>query len=204
MSVQHKDVQGRRWCFTFYNEDDLSKLRENPLDALVVALEEGSEAKKEHFQGYCKFGSNRRWSWWKRTFHSEDRADAHWELANGPEWKCRRYIADVESYLRDEPGAHAKTQGRVLFDFGCEVVLDESASPTLRVIKMIVDGAKTSQIFRTHPVFYFHNCRKITDLVTHVQAWRDAGEDFKPEKYDEEPRRKRIKAAGPPDVPSDG
>lgn len=187
-----KDTQGKRWCFTFYDADDLRILREHPHTALCVAKEEGTEEKREHFQGYVKFETNKRFSWWKRVFHTPARCSAHFELANGPEWKCRRYIVDVAAYLRDQPGAHPKTQGEILHDYGCEALVDEISRPEVRVIKMLVDGAALSQIFRACPVFFFHNGRKITDLQQHIQVWRESGEDFRPIAY--EPPRKRIKA----------
>lgn len=193
-------VQGRRWCFTFYTEEDVARLREEPLDALVIAREEGTEAKHTHYQGYCKFTSNRRGSWWFDRFHRSSSAEggdsrersAHWELAKGPEWTCRRYIVDVAAYLRDNPDAHAKEQGEVIVDFGCEVHVPHEDDVTVHVIKMLVEGARLSQVFRAHPRFFFHNCRKINDMQAHIKAWHEAGEEYRPERY-ESPPRKRYK-----------
>ena len=109
-----KDSQGRRWTFTFYDDSDVSRLKEEIVDALVIVLEKGTKEQHEHFQGYVKFASNRRWSWWKKTFSQS----AHWELAKTPEWCCRRYLVDVEAYLKESPQAHFKEQGQVLVDFG--------------------------------------------------------------------------------------
>lgn len=201
MGEDKKDEQGARWCFTFYHEDDLGRLREFPHVALVVAREEGSDNKGVHLQGYIKFSNNKRWSWWKRMFHCHSEASrnsAHWELAKGREWKCRRYIADVAAYLRDNPEAHFKTQGEVLHDYGCEVYVDKDASPLVQVIGMVVRGAKMSQIFKEHPVFYFHNYRKINDLRECVSGWKHDGDDFQPVEIKDEPSKKRYKKDPPP------
>lgn len=197
-----KDEQSCRWCFTFYNEDHVARLRQFPHVAFVVALEDGTENKRQHYQGYVKFPSNKRWSWWQKVFHSEEDKSAHWEAAKGPEWKCRRYIVDVQAYLRDNPDAHFKTQGSVIHDYGCEVHVDSAgASVQVKVIQMCVEGAKKWQIFREHPVFYFHNNRKIRDLIEDMDRWRDEGAEFRPKSYDEP--RKRIKAS-PPEEESNG
>lgn len=207
MGSDKKDAQGCRWCFTFYSEEDVAKLRQFPLDALVLAREQGSENKAEHFQGYVKFSTNRRWSWWQRTFHCHEdasRNSAHFELAKGREWQCRRYIVDVAAYLRDNPEAHFKTQGEVLYDFGCEVFVERDCTPQVRVIKMVVEGARLSQIFKEHPVFFFNNYRKISDLDSCVKSWRESGEDFTPASIEEEPKSKRYKSAAASSPSTDG
>lgn len=198
-----KDVQGRRWCFVFYEESDLEKLRLNPLEALVVALEEGTENKRQHYQGYVKFSSNRRWSWWSRTFHCHPEESglnsAHWDLAKGPEWKCRRYIVDVAAYLASPDCDHQKTQGEVLFDYGCEVRVPDSDSPGLRCLQMLTAGACMHQLFKEHPWFFFQNSRKLADMHGYLIAWRESGVDYEPQASAWEAARKRYKRAPPSD-----
>lgn len=38
-----------------------------------------------------------------------------------------------------------------------------------------------SQIFQKHPVYYFHNRRKIADLFGDRAGWKIAGEEFMPD-----------------------
>lgn len=168
-----------------YSEEDYAWLKSQPLEALVAARERGTENGNEHYQVYCKFPSNRRWSWWKKNLPSSaaGKCTAHWVLASGREWRCRRYIVDVEAYMRDNPGAHAKTQGEILDDFGCEVHLDESVDTDVKIVKGIVDGAALHQIFRENPLYYFHNAKKIKELYGDVASWRESGLDFKPQAY---------------------
>lgn len=189
-----EDAQGCRWVFTAYAEEDIAWIRESTPLALCVARETGSENGATHYQGYVKWGTNRRWSWWLKRAHRgpDGKHSLHWALAKGPEWKCRRYIVDVAAYMRDEPGAHSKEQGEVLVDFGCEVVLDKSAPADVRVVKAIVDGAALYQVFRDNPMHFYHNSHKIERLHAHVQAWREQGVDYKPAGYEKEYKRPRV------------
>lgn len=112
-------------------------------------------------------------------------------MAKYPEWTARRYIVDVESYLRDNPEAHFKTQGVVIHDYGCAVELPDGASTTVKCVKAIGDGCKLVQLWRAHPIYFYHNYRKLKDLHEFLQGQRELGEDVKPTNYDEEPKYKR-------------
>lgn len=184
------DAQGKRWCLTLYDEDDVALLKAATPVALVIALEEGTEEKREHYQVYVKFASNKRWSWFKRTFSSS----AHWELAKTPEWACRRYIVDVEAYLRESPQAHPKAQGQVLVDFGCQVHYSAHLEQDQRIVKAMVDGATEWQLFKDNPMYFFHQGRKISDLHAKMTAWREMGVDYKPDSYDDYRPGKKGKA----------
>lgn len=81
----------------------------------------------------------------------------------------------------------------MIHDYGCEVILDESAPTDQRVVKALVDGARLSQIFRNHPMYFFHNCRKITDLHGHICSWRENGEEYNPSEYVDYKKPRRIK-----------
>lgn len=187
-----RDVQSTRWCLTIYREKDYEKFMEDPGKvALVVAKEEGTKEKHDHYQIYVKYRSNKRWSHFKKMFSNEEDVSysAHWEKAKGLEWHCRRYIVDVAAYLRDNPRAHAKTQGVVLHDYGCDVMVDTEAPIDVRVVKMIVGGARLHEVFRENPMFFFHNSYKVRTLFDYVTEWRASSYPFDPAEYESYKRR---------------
>lgn len=61
-------------------------------------------------------------------------------------------------------------------------------------MKGLVDGAPLWQLFKENPLYFYHNCRKITDLQGHIQVWREQGVDFKPGRYDDYVKRTYKKA----------
>lgn len=190
LEVEKPDAQGCRWCFVAYAEEDVQWIKESTPVALVVAIEEGSENGHKHFQGYVKWSSNKRFKWLvDRSFKVDGKHSIHWYRAKGPEWKCRRYIVDVEAYMRDEPRAHKKTQGDVIVDFGCEVMLDSDAPVDVRVVKALVDGAELYQVFRDNPMHFYHNSSKIEKLHSYITTWREMGVQYKPSGYSKEARR---------------
>lgn len=168
------DTLSRSWCFTAFEEESLGRLMDMPCRAIVVAEEETKEGKK-HFQGYIRFTDKVRFSWWKNqfpTFHVEPR--------KGTEEQAWQYIADVESYLKT-PGAHEKTQGRIIVDRGCSKATVKQDNVTLDVLDMLEARCPRWQIYRAHRLFYFHNGEKIRKLDDEIQGWVENGRDYKKE-----------------------
>lgn len=193
--------QGKRWQFTFYKVEDLDKLREFEHDALVCAWEEGTKEQHRHIQGYIRFKSNRRWSWWKKTFHSNEEKSAHWELAKGSEIQNHTYIADVARYLRESPNAHEKLQGEIIYDYGCDTELDVDVQPDIRIVQGLSNGAKLSTCFKSSPMYFYHNSAKINALYHLIRSWRHDNEDYMPSEFQPYKRARYIRQAS--SIPSE-
>lgn len=195
----------RSWCWTFYREADVERLRANPHQAFVCAKEVGGVGGMEHYQGYVRFANRQRWSWFEHNFKGfaehptelgEDgkpkRYWNHWEARKGTEPQARQYIVDVEGYLKT-PRAHPKTQGEVLFDYGCQVESRPADSEELEMVYMVADRAPRWQIFKEHPLLYFKRRRDVIGLEEDVLGWHGDGVDY-------HPRNRYKKAASDPDL----
>lgn len=154
--------RSRAWCFTTFNEDDITKLMEmGGIKAFVVGREVCPTTSKVHYQGYVRFGQVVRFSWWKNQFfkvHVEPRRATEFEAAE----YCRK-------------------EGDVLYDFGCE-------GPSRKKFKgdqheqcaeMISQGATKGQVHREMgPRYYYLNCRKINDYMEAIMNMRCKGEQY--------------------------
>ncbi|ALE29840.1 replication associated protein [Lake Sarah-associated circular virus-27] len=94
------DPQGRGWCFTLNNPDDLDVLLPqswdpDSYDYLVYHLEMGAEG-TAHLQGYLYFGSRIRFSQLKKWFPG---SRVHLEAAKGTAVQNQRYCTKEEGRL---------------------------------------------------------------------------------------------------------
>ena len=185
--AKYKDVQGRRWCYVAYDQKYFDWLHAQHPTAHVAAWEIGGTGGARHIQGYIKFQSNKRWSWFYSNCpkDSEGKYAMGWELAKGPEWHCRRYIVDVEAYLRSPQCTHQKTQGDIIVDTGCEVMLTDTGDQTSDVIQSMVNGAEPYQIFKEHPRYYFIHYNRVHNLHEKITQWKRDGLDYVPSDYAE-------------------
>lgn len=158
-------VQGRSWCVTLWNEEDVGRLK---AVAGVVAMVSGEEicpeTGKVHYQSYVRFETNKRFSWWKNQFPT-----AHVELRRGTEPEAAQYC---------------RKDGRVLVDFGCSVDSEPAEDVCEHVLNMLEDNAPLWQIYKAHRKFFFHNYRKINDMHLCMTSWRESGVDVKRYKSD--------------------
>lgn len=154
----------RSWCFTMFNPDDVSRLRDVPHKAFVVAEEICPTTGTTHYQGYIRFEDKKRFSWWKNQFPT-----VHVEIRKGKEMQARAYIADVAKY--NELSGQSKVQGIVLHDYGCQQEKEKTGDAANDVLDMLEAGAPNWQIYREHRVFYFHHCAKIERLRGEMATW---------------------------------
>lgn len=191
-----KDQQGRRWCYVAYDIKYFDWLQAQHPIAHVAAWEVGGTGGARHIQGYIKFKTNRRWSWFSSNVpkDSEGKYSMGWKLAVGPEWKCRRYIADVAAYLASPDCTHQKTQGDIIIDNGCEPMLFQSGDQTADVVQSLANGAEPYQIFKEHPRYYFIHYNRVHNLHEKIGQWKREGLDFMPTDFSDR-RYKKPKPA---------
>lgn len=163
----------RAWVCTFYNEENVHRLRS---DASLVAgccARERGKNDKEHYQIYVRFAQKKRFSWWANQFPGE-----HVEPRKGSEKQAWQYICDVENYLK-EKGAHEKTQGEILWDFGCSKEVESAGDELDQVLDKLEARVPRWQIYREHRRFYFTKGRQIRELDEEMQSWQENGYEFK-------------------------
>lgn len=194
--AKYKDVQGRRWCYVAYDIKYFDWLQAQHPVAHVAAWEIGGTGGARHIQGYIKFQTNKRWSWWFSNV-PKDAAGKYsigWKLANGAEWQCRRYIADVAAYLASPQCDHHKTQGEIIIDQGCEPMLYQTGDQTADVVQSLANGAEPYQIFKEHPRYYFIHYNRVHNLHERIVQWKREGLDYMPTDF-KEGRYKKAKRA---------
>lgn len=145
-----KDLQGRSWCVTLWSEEDAKRLNEDPsVKAIVIGKEVCPTTHKDHWQGYVRFGSNKRFSWWKREYPT-----AHVVLRRGTEQEAAEYC---------------RKEGSVLCDRGCQVDVPQG-DPTEVALEMIEQGAPLWQVYQANRKFFFHNYRKVKDIKEFIDS----------------------------------
>lgn len=115
----------------------------------------------------------KRFSWWKNQFPKE-----HYEARKGSEAQARAYICDVDAYLKTD-NAHPKTQGEILWDYGCALEVETSGDELEQILDKLEARMPRWQIYREHRRFYFHNAHKIRPLDDEMQGWVEGGHDYK-------------------------
>lgn len=145
-----------------FGEDDVARIKAlTECRALVIGEEICPTTGKLHFQGYVRFGSNKRFSWWKNQFPS-----VHVEVRKGTEVEASEYC---------------RKGRKLLVDYGCQVDVPKTGSDEVHVLDLLEAGAPLYQIYRAHRVFFFRNSKRITDLEALMVSWRQCGYVFEKE-----------------------
>lgn len=134
-------AQARAWCFTAWTEEDVERVRGSDPVAFVVGREVCPETGKEHFQGYVRWRSPKRFAWWKTTVPT-----VHVEVRKGTEVEAAEYC---------------RKDGNVLHDFGVGSGVDGSGELVDQVCDLMESGAGLHAVYSHNRRFFFHNHAKI-------------------------------------------
>lgn len=146
---------------------------------LVIALEKGSESKREHLQGYIRFDGQVRLS---AIIARMGNVHARPRIAS--EEAAIQYILDVKSYLEKSDDPHPKEQGLVLMQHGVKPKYTPQGRREYKkgdvereVVERLRKGETIQSIHDDHPVYVFRNIRLLRGYVRLLEAWgyRDDG-----------------------------
>lgn len=131
----------RSWCFTAWDQKDVDVIHGTDPVCLVVGKETCPETGKVHFQGYVRWKTGRRFSWWKGAVPT-----AHVEPRKGSE---------------PEAAAYCRKDGELLHDYGAAVDVERAPDPAEHVCDLLEAGAPLWQVYKDNRKFFFHNYGKI-------------------------------------------
>lgn len=140
--------QARSWCFTAWTEEEAQKIaHEDGVKAICIGKEICPTTGKEHYQGYIRFATNKRFSWWKREYPT-----VHVERRRGAE---------------HEAAAYCRKENQVMIDRGCQLpTLDKD--PTENALDMMEKGISLHHVYLANRKWFFHNYQKIKNILPFI------------------------------------
>lgn len=136
-----KDLQCRAWCITLWTMEDVNSLQKHEgIKAICIGKEICPTTGKEHYQGYIRFATNKRFSWWKKNYPT----------------------AHVEPRCGTEPEAadYCRKDREMIVDSGCQVEATGD-DPCERALSMIESGSDMYSVYRDNRKWFFHNYHKL-------------------------------------------
>lgn len=143
-----------------WGDDDVSRLRGmTNVRALVIGREVCPTTGKVHYQGYVRFSTAVRFSWWKNQFPT-----AHVEARKGTE-------AEAAAYCRKDR--------QLVADFGCEAKRPmKGGSAEDQFLDLLEAGAPDWQLWKYHRKLCWRNWHHIDATRQRLEAEKEKGHDF--------------------------
>lgn len=127
------EPQGKSWCYTAYDYEDVLRLTENlPVEAHVCGEETCPTTGKTHWQGYIRFKTNKRLAWWKKV--------------------CPRVHVEIRKGTESAAAEYCRKENNVKIDFGVrdDPIVTDGESEEDIVVKKILCGVPMGVIMRDH------------------------------------------------------